>query len=93
MKTDKLPLAFAIFAVIVYYSNFAFIIWALVNFIIYLVKDTPFNWLPIWLLCVTIGLILLFMIIALFMPSNKTQDLVKKSPFHARLEEIQNKNK
>mgnify|MGYP001245662438 CR=1 FL=1 len=51
MKKDNTGIYFALMVI----SNIlitVFGIWAIVEFILYLVKDNPFNWLSLWL---TIG--------------------------------------
>jgi predicted membrane channel-forming protein YqfA (hemolysin III family) len=61
-------------------------IWALIEFIIYLVKDTQFNWWSVW--CILIfGLLALILGLITFVFLAK--DRTKKSSFQIRLEEMQ----
>jgi len=41
-------LSITVLTVLVYLSAWACGVWAIVEFIIYLVKDDPFNWLSLW---------------------------------------------
>lgn len=88
---DKAASLFALGAVLIYLSCVGYIIWAIIEFILYLVKDNPFNWLPVYLLVGTISCILLFFIIVLIIPTDKriTNRPLRKSAFQTRLEEMQ----
>lgn len=65
-------------------------IWAVIEFILYLVKDKPFNWNSLWL---TIFFIILSVLMAVFTAAvaiyiKKKEQNNKNTSFEKRLEEI-----
>ena len=70
-----------------------FCIWAIIEFIVYLVKDKAFNWLSVWLFIASVVLFILLMILAIITNGKTlTKDFHStKSKFQQRLEDMQNK--
>lgn len=58
-------------------------IWAIVEFILYLVKDKAFNWWSIWaiLICIGAGIVLFVLNIIFVLMHKKKNDKIKNS-FH-----------
>ncbi len=76
-------------------------VWALVEFILYLVKDKEFNWSSLWLSIISYILIVVMIFINAFYENkkqyeNRQQSFIKthgknkKSKWQSRLEELQN---
>lgn len=87
-----------VLAVVAYLGISISFIWAIVEFILYLVKDKDFNWWSIWsiILCVVTAVVLTFVVV--FMEHKAKRDVLnsfggKKSKFQQRLEEMQAKRK
>jgi phosphotransferase system glucose/maltose/N-acetylglucosamine-specific IIC component len=70
-------------------------IWAIIEFILYLVKDRVFNWWSVWaiLICIGVGVISFLFTVIFSVKENRTpKNLIKrKSAFMERLEETQKK--
>ena len=54
-KRNKTGLHFVLLIILGFLAS-GFAAWAVVEFILYLVKDNPFNWTSVWLLVVAIVL-------------------------------------
>lgn len=101
MKTTK-PITALILGHILQSASFLCLIWALISFIIYLAKDTPFNWNSIyWTIGLTIATIAC-VIVGLFSvlkSEKKTKEESKNNPtipkfkskFQERLEQTAEK--
>ena len=65
-------------------------IWAIVEFILYLVKDKYFNWLSVWLFGISVVLIIVFMVLSLIVNGKaRTSNFnLTKSKFQQRIEEM-----
>lgn len=105
MKTTKLGFSIFILTSILYAGTIISCIWGIVEFILYLVKDKPFNWLCIW--SIIIGAILTFFsnVYMAVLESKQIQkdyelkqkeradifgqNKTKKSKFQERLEQMQ----
>jgi|SRR6188508_176488 len=76
-------------------------IWSIVSFLIYLVKDIPFNWWSLWSIIISIVVMIVSLVLtAVFKAVNHNKvytqhiDNKPKSRWELRLEEaIKNKNK
>jgi uncharacterized BrkB/YihY/UPF0761 family membrane protein len=81
-------------AVLLACSVLACKIWIVVEFIIYLVKDDPFNWWSVWLWLISIVSLLVFYLFYL-LPKKEPENTgafkpgLPKSKFAQRLEEAQ----
>jgi uncharacterized membrane protein len=89
----------SLLALIAYVGSTISCIWSLVEFILYLVKDKPFNWWSVWSILIFIGLGLI-MLIHLFTKSIKNRNksvedfnLKRKSKFQERLDEMEKKRR
>jgi len=60
-KKDNTVLNMAVM-IIAGFSASGFAAWAVVEFILYLVKDNPFNWTSVWLLVIAIVVEVIFFI-------------------------------
>lgn len=71
--------------------------WIIVSFILYIAKDTPFNWWSIWTWVISLLVLIPTYFIYLFSVSksieNKLSTPSKKSSFQERLEEMEQKRK
>ncbi len=95
----KKQIAFTVTAFLAYLGATVSCIWAMVEFILYLVKDKPFNWWSIWsILICSCAAIALFIIGAVMSTKTKynvrksapiTDAIFKKSRFQDRLEEME----
>lgn len=72
-------------------------IWAIVGFILYLVKDTPFNWWSIWSFLICIFMFLVNIALTVVFAHNLEQEenkkeikvgVLKKSAFTQRMEKM-----
>jgi phosphotransferase system glucose/maltose/N-acetylglucosamine-specific IIC component len=85
--------------IIAYAGSVVSSIWAIVEFILYLVKDKAFNWWSVWmiLICIGAGIVLfffnLFFMIKQRSKESKTENRFGKSRFQQRLEEMAEKRK
>ena len=76
-------------------------VWTIVSFLIYLVKDNPFNWTVFWIGIFSIICLITFNIVLVFFKESTTEKLIEKrtngkSKFKERLEaaqELQNKRR
>ena len=76
-------------------ANLTFL-WAIIEFILYLVKDKPFNWISIWLFLLSILVILVSIIFtAITKLSNKSinQKYYPNGKFRERLNEMTEQRK
>jgi uncharacterized membrane protein YbhN (UPF0104 family) len=87
-------LSLSIIALVSYLAACASCIWALVEFILYLVKDRPFNWWSVWtiIICGVFALVMVVIYAVVAAKENK-RDLKKfqtrrKSNFEERLEKM-----
>lgn len=78
-------------------ANVAFL-WALIEFIIYLVKDTPFNWWSVWAFIISVVVAITVAIYGAVYSSKiarsemaKMRTGMKKSKWAQRIEEMQQK--
>jgi len=82
-------------AFLAYLGAVASSIWAIVEFILYLVKDKVFNWWSVWMILICAGVaLLMFIASAVFAVKNKSEiknftEVGKKSRFQERLEQMQ----
>lgn len=68
--------------------------WAIISFILYLVKDRPFDWISLWLMCGAILVTTVCYFVMLF--SKNTRESVNKkfkSSFQERLEQMERQRK
>lgn len=71
------------------------LLWVVVSFLIYLVKDIPFNWCSVWSVAIIYSIVIFGHIgLALFSMKElnkklKNEKPVKKSAFQQKLEEMQ----
>lgn len=65
------------------------IIWAMLEFILYLVKDKAFNWWCIWsfIICILLGIVVSVSTLLKAFKNNSFSSPGKKSAFQIRLEE------
>lgn len=68
-------------------------IWAMVEFLLYLVKDKPFNWWSVWSILICIVVVFLGSILTLFLAAKEEHDtkISEKSSFQIKIEEMQAK--
>lgn len=75
-------------------------VWAIVAFILYLVKDIPFNWWSVWAFVISLIMIPIAYVFTIVAAANERKEAVakmsknrtsagKKSRFQQRLEEMQ----
>jgi uncharacterized membrane protein (DUF106 family) len=86
-------IAIAILTVAAYLGATISSIWAVVEFILYLVKDRPFNWWSVWIFITCIVLALFVVIASAIIEAKNRQDSIKnftpkRSRFQERLEEM-----
>lgn len=59
-------------SIVCYLGTFASCIWAIVEFILYLVKDKTFNWWSVWMILICGGAtVLMFILSAVFSVAEK----------------------
>jgi len=87
----KSTLFYAI-ALITYLSCIGCFIWAIVEFIIYLVKDKPFNWLSLWICGASVVIALVSFVLGVVYEAKTDSNLKisksKPSKFQQRLDEM-----
>lgn len=84
-------------SVIAYLSAAGLGIWVIVEFILYLVKDRPFNWWSLWslIICIIVILIALIILAMIVTSQGKTNTSgfdatnPKRSKFQQRLDEME----
>lgn len=80
-------------AVLAYAGISACSIWAIVEFILYLAKDHPFNWWSVWMILICIGSSITLMILTVFFADLDKADKIdftpRKSAFQKRLEQLE----
>ena len=81
----KISSSLTILAICFYVATAVCLIWAKIEFLIYLFKDKPFNWLSVWLavMFAALSLICIFISANLQVKQNKP---VKKSRVEERIE-------
>lgn len=87
--------------IIAYAGGIVSSIWAIIEFIVYLVKDHPFNWWSVWtiLICIGVGIVCFFANL-IFMTKNKSENRFENrfnnsgtnNRFSQRLEEMRKRN-
>lgn len=87
-----------ILAVLAYLGSAVSCIWAIVEFILYLVKDKVFNWWSVWMILICGGLALvMFIFSAVFTVKARNESVKnftgKKSRFQERLEQMAEERK
>ena len=71
-------------------------IWVIVEFLIYLVKDTPFNWWSVWTILISGGILLAIYASSAIAQHNSIKETRKrntsnlKTGFQARMEQMKN---
>lgn len=80
-----------LFSILAWVSCTGSVLWVAVSFLIYLVKDIPFNWWSVWSVAISYSVVICGCIgLALFsMKEQKKERPVKKSAFQQRLDEMQ----
>ena len=99
MKTNKKEskAGFGAIALLLILMSIVSTIWTLVSFIVYLVKDIPFNWWSLGMFCTTVviifaGFLYLAVKVNTYVPKDAAKKVVK-SKFQQRLEEAANRQK
>lgn len=79
--------------IIMYLATGASFIWAIVEFILYLVKDKPFDWWSVWsiLICGFISIILF--VLCAFYAAKIESEKRNKGTFQSRLNDMEKKRK
>ena len=72
-------------AIVAYLGSGLSIIWAAIEFILYLVKDKPFNWMSVWslVLCVSVSMVLF--VLAAFLKAK--QEIAEEQTFNTRMDQ------
>lgn len=82
-----------VLAFIAYFGSVVSCVWAIVEFILYLVKDKIFNWWSVWSILLCAGLALFIFILSIVLIAKEKKDGIKNfqgktmSRFNQRLAE------
>ncbi len=89
MKT----LIFGILSIVSYLGILVCPIWAIIEFILYLVKDKEFNWNSLWFFISSIILFIVFLILAAYFSNKESKKnyVNSKSKWQQRLDEMKSK--
>lgn len=78
------------FQIIAYAGSIVSCIWAIVEFLLYLVKDREFNWWSVWSILICIGLgIILFILNIVFVITKKEEKInpLERKSYKSRLQQ------
>jgi hypothetical protein len=84
-----------IFVVLSYICAIVFKIWALISFILYLVKDRPFDWFSLWLCIGGWGGVIVFGLLSIIFKHVEAKTILKSrtSSFQKKLEKMAEERK